>query len=1047
MISRFFIDRPIFAWVIAITIMLAGALAIHLLPVTRYPVVAPPAVSINAFYPGASAQTVENSVTQVIEQQLTGLDGYLYMSARSDSTGRVSIFVSFEPGTNPDTAQVQVQNRVQQALPRLPQQVQDQGVTVRKAGVAPDLIVTLYDKTGQLSPGDIADFLVSDLQDPISRIDGIGEVSVIGGQYAMRIWLDPHKLRGFSMTPGDVQTAITQQNVQLAAGSVGAAPAVEGQNFSAVLTAQSRFRTPDEFRNILLRTNRDGSLVRLSDVARVEIGSENYNFTGRYNGYPASGVVVRLAPTANALEAIAGVKTAVDKMRDQFPPGVDVSYPLDTTPFVERAIKDVVKTLVEGIVLVVLVMFLFLQNWRATLIPAIAVPVVLLGTFGVLAVAGFTINMLTMFGMVLAIGLLVDDAIVVVENVERIMEEEHLSPKEATRKSMGEITGALIGIGVVLSAVFLPMAFFGGATGIIYRQFSITIVSAMVLSVLVALVLTPALCATLLKQHAGDAPKPKRTTGFFGAFNRFFDRSMNTYEGSLRKRLPRRWLFMAIYAVICAGMAVMFMRTPTGFLPDEDQGRLFVQYNLPGGATLDQTREVAERVSRYFTENEKDTVDGVFVSPGFTSAGAGQNQGQGFIALKDWEQRPGRENTAFAVLERAGKAFAGDRQARIFMSAPPAVSGLGNSAGFDLQLQNTSAMDYDRFRGIRDQLLAKARQDPLLTQVRFQGQEDQTTLQVDIDRAKAGSLGITQTDVNSLLSITFGGAYVNDFIDRNRVKRVYLQADAPFRMTPEDIGIWSLRTSTGAMAPFSSVATPRWSYGPMALTRYNGLPSFNIQGQAVRGESSGAALTRMEQLVAELPQGVSYAWTGLSYQEKLASGQALSLYLISLLVVFLALAALYESWTIPVSVLLVVPLGIVGALVAANLRGMDNDIFFQVGLLTTMGLAAKNAILIVEFAAEGERGGLSTWDAVIQGAKLRLRPILMTSLAFVAGVVPLAIATGAGSGSQNAIGTGVIGGMITGTVLAIFYVPLFYLLVRSIGRRRREAQAAQHAAA
>ena len=1036
MISRFFIDRPIFAWVIAITIMLAGALAIHLLPVTRYPVVAPPAVSINAFYPGASAQTVENSVTQVIEQQLTGLDGYLYMSARSDSTGRVSIFVSFEPGTNPDTAQVQVQNRVQQALPRLPQQVQDQGVTVRKAGVAPDLIVTLYDKTGQLSPGDIADFLVSDLQDPISRIDGIGEVSVIGGQYAMRIWLDPHKLRGFSMTPGDVQTAIVQQNVQLAAGSVGAAPAVEGQNFSAVLTAQSRFRTPDEFRNILLRTNRDGSLVRLSDVARVEIGSENYNFTGRYNGYPASGVVVRLAPTANALEAIAGVKTAVDKMRDQFPPGVDVSYPLDTTPFVERAIKDVVKTLVEGIVLVVLVMFLFLQNWRATLIPAIAVPVVLLGTFGVLAVAGFTINMLTMFGMVLAIGLLVDDAIVVVENVERLMSEEHLSPKEATRKSMGEITGALIGIGVVLSAVFLPMAFFGGATGIIYRQFSITIVSAMVLSVLVALILTPALCATLLKQHAGDAPKPKRTTGFFGAFNRFFDRSMDTYEGSLRKRLPRRVLFMGIYALIVAGMVAMFMKTPTGFLPDEDQGSLIVNYTLPEGATLEQTRAVAQRISAHFREKDAANVEGVFTSPGFSNAGSGQNQGQAFVKLKDWSERKGAENSVFAIRERARQALGNDPVARlIVVIVPPSVSGLGNSAGFDLQLQNIASMPRDQFLGLRDKLLATARKDPDLRQVRFQGLEDQPQLQVDIDRAKAGALGIGQAQINTLLTSTIGSIYIGDFIDRNRVKNVYLQADAPYRMNPEDIGLWSLRSSSGAMAPFSTIATSRWTYGPSALYRYNGMPSFNIQGEAAPGVSSGEALTRMERYVDELQGGVRGAWTGLSYQEKLASGQALSLYLISLLVVFLALAALYESWSIPVSVLLVVPLGIVGALVAANLRGMNNDIFFQVGLLTTMGLAAKNAILIVEFAADGERRGLPVWDAVLEAARLRLRPILMTSLAFVAGVIPLAVATGAGSGSQHAIGTGVIGGMVTGTILAIFFVPLFYLIVRTVGRR------------
>ena len=1037
MISRYFIDRPIFAWVIAITIMLAGALAIHLLPLTRYPTVAPPSVSIFSYYPGANAQTLENSVTQVIEQQLTGLDGYLYMTARSDSSGRVQILVSFQPGTNPDTAQVQVQNRVQQAIPRLPQQVQDQGITVRKAGVATDLFVTLYDKSGRMAPGDVADYLVSDLQDPISRVEGVGEVQVIGGQYAMRIWLDPFRLRSYSLTPSDVQTAIQSQNVQLAAGQIGDQPAPPGQQLNAVVNAQSRLRTAEEFQAILVRSNPDGSTVLLKDVARVELGSANYTFSGNFNGFPASGIAVRLAPDANALQSIAAVKATVEQLRGAFPAGIEVAYPVDTTPFVEQAIHDVVKTLIEGIVLVVLVMFLFLQNWRATLIPAIAVPVVLLGTFGVLSVFGYSINMLTMFGMVLAIGLLVDDAIVVVENVERLMAEEHLSPKEATRKSMGEITGALIGIGVVLSAVFLPMAFFGGATGIIYRQFSITIVSAMVLSVLVALILTPALCGQLLKQHTADQ---KKTTGFFGWFNRFFDRQVDRYEGSLRKRLPRRALFMGIYVLIVAGMVAMFMKTPTGFLPDEDQGSLIVNYTLPEGATLEQTRAVAQRISTHFREKDAANVEGVFTSPGFSNAGSGQNQGQAFIKLKDWSERKGTENSVFAIRERARQALANDPVARlIVVIVPPSVSGLGNSAGFDLQLQNISSMPRDQFLGLRDKLLATARKDPDLRQVRFQGLEDQPQLQVDIDRAKAGALGIGQAQINTLLTSTIGSIYIGDFIDRNRVKNVYLQADAPYRMNPEDIGLWSLRTNSGAMAPFSTIATSRWMYGPSALYRYNGMPSFNIQGEAAPGFSSGEALTRMEQYVADLQgdaqSGVRGAWTGLSYQEKLASGQALSLYLISLLVVFLALAALYESWSIPVSVLLVVPLGIVGALVAANLRGMNNDIFFQVGLLTTMGLAAKNAILIVEFAADGERRGLPVWDAVLEAARLRLRPILMTSLAFVAGVIPLAVATGAGSGSQHAIGTGVIGGMVTGTILAIFFVPLFYLIVRTVGRR------------
>ncbi|MEZ5629744.1 MAG: efflux RND transporter permease subunit [Burkholderiaceae bacterium] len=1041
MISRFFIDRPIFAWVIAITVMLAGALAIRHLPLTRYPPVAPPAVSIFAYYPGADAQTLENSVTQIIEQQLTGLDGFLYMSARSDSTGRVNISVSFEPGTDPDVAQSQVQNRVQQGLRRLPQDVQNQGVTVRKAGVATDLLVTLYDTTGQMTPGDMADFLVSELQDPISRVSGVGEVQVIGGQYAMRIWLDPYKLRSYRMTPGDVQAAVLAQNAQVSAGQVGAQPAVPGQQLTAVIAAQSAFQTPEQFRQILLRANPDGSVVRLQDVARVEIGSENYNFSGRYNGYPASGVIVRLAPDANALRAIRTIKERVEAMRDQFPPGVQVAYPVDTTPFVEAAIHDVVKTLGEAIVLVVLVMFLFLQNWRATLIPAIAVPVVLLGTFGVLAVAGFTINMLTMFGMVLAIGLLVDDAIVVVENVERIMEEEHLPPREATRKSMGEITGALVGIGVVLSAVFLPMAFFGGATGIIYRQFSITIVSAMVLSVLVALVLTPALCATLLKPHADG--HQKKTTGFLGWFNRQVDRNAQRYEGSLRKRLPRRLLFLAIYVLICGGMALGFHTTPTGFLPNEDQGNLTVQFTLPEGATLEQTIAVGERVSRYFREKEAANIDGVFVSPGYSVAGAGQNQGQGFLALKDWSQRPGQANSVFGIRDRARRHFAGDRDARIVISVPPAVSGLGNSAGFDLQLQNTSLMPYPRFRELRNELIKAGRKEPGLAQVRLNGLDDQPQLQVDIDRGKAGAMGISQSEINALLSASFAGVYINDFIDRGRIKRVYLQGDAPYRMGPQDIGVWSLRTAGGQMAPFSSIAQSHWGYGPMALYRYNGLPSFNILGEATDGESSGDALQRMEKLVGQLPAGVGYAWTGLSYQEKLSSGQALALYLISALVVFLALAALYESWTVPISVLLVVPLGIVGALLAANLRGMDNDIFFQVGLLTTMGLTAKNAILIVEFAADGERRGMPLWDAVLHAARLRLRPIVMTSLAFGAGVIPLAIAVGAGSGSQHAIGTGVLGGIVTGTLLAIFYVPLFYLLVRSVARRGHVGEPAQ----
>jgi multidrug efflux pump len=1037
-ISAFFIDRPIFAWVIAIAIAVFGALAIPRMPVAQYPSVAPPAVQIQARYPGASGEVVEKTITQVIEQELSALDGFLYLQSSSNSNGQSSITVSFEPGTDPDTAQVQVQNRVQQAVPRLPQQVQQQGITVRKAGSTNALMVTLYDTSRRLTPGDLADYLNSNFQDPVSRVSGVGEVQVFGGQYAMRIWLDPYKLRAFRLTPTDVQQAIQAENVQVSAGSIGAQPAPPGQRLTAIVNAQSRFTDVEQFRQILLRSSPDGSAVRVADVARVELGNDNYNFSGRYNGYPSSALVVRLTPDANALETLTEAKRTVESFRGRLPPGLQLAYPVDMSPFIREAIRGVVVTLLEGIALVVVVIFLFLQNWRATLIPAIAVPVVLLGTFGVLAAAGLNINMLTMFGMVLAIGLLVDDAIVVVENVERLMSTEGLSPREATRRSMREITGALVGIAVVLSAVFLPMAFFGGATGVIYRQFSITIVSAMVLSLLVAVVLTPALCATLLRPLDPGAHAQRR--GFFGAFNRGFARVQQGYVARVTRMLPRRLAWYGVYGLICGAAVLLFATTPTGFLPDEDQGRLVVQYTLPEGSTLEQTGEVADRVSQYLME--QDIVVGVFAAPGFSNSGNGQNQGIAFAVLKDWDERTGEGQRVFDLARTAATHFSRDRDARIFPIVQPAVPELGNASGFDLQLLNAAGMPYEEFVGMRERFLELAREDPGLSGTRFNGIEEQPQIQLHVDRAKAGALGIAQADINALLSSALGGAYVNDFLDGNRIKRVYVQADAEFRMRPEDLDIWHLRTRDGSMAPLSAIARHQWTHGPLMLFRYDGLPSFNMQGSPAEGESSGTALERVEAIVRELGPGVSFAWSGLSYQERLSSGQSLPLYGLSLLVVFLALAALYESWSIPVAVLLVVPLGIIGALLAAALRGMDNDIFFQVGLLTTMGLAAKNAILIIEFAARSEDAGMPAEAAVLHAARLRLRPIIMTSLAFMAGTFPLMIASGAGAGSQNAIGTAVIGGMISGAMLAIFFVPLFFVSVRSLLRRRAPATAA-----
>jgi multidrug efflux pump len=1040
-LSGFFINRPVFAWVIAIVIMIAGGLSITTLPIEQYPNIAPPAVAVSAMFPGASADTVQNSVTQVIEQQLTGIDNLLYFSSSSDSAGNVSITVTFAPGTNPDIAQVQVQNQVQQALPLLPAEVTQLGVTVRKSQTSFLMVVALYDPTGKYTNVDISDFLSSDMQDPLARVPGVGQVRVFGAQYAMRVWLDPFKLRNYSLMPSDVRAAIEAQNTQVAAGEIGAQPSVKGQELDATVTALSRLQTAEQFRNIILRTEPNGATVRLSDVARVELGAESYDTVSRFDGHPASGIAIQLAPGANALKTADAVRARVEQLKPSLPPGIEVSYPVDTTTFVRISIQQVIITLIEAIVLVVVVMFIFLQSWRATLIPAITIPVVLLGTFGVLAAAGYSINVLTMFALVLAIGLLVDDAIVVIENVERIMREEGLGPREATIKSMGEITGALIAIALVLSAVFLPMAFFGGSTGIIYRQFSITIVSAMTLSIMLALVLTPTLCATLLKPE----PKDDKGRGRFAAwFNRNFARGVERYQSALRMVIGRPVIPLGIYVMVVVALGVLFFVLPTGFLPEEDQGYVLAQFTLPVGAQQSRTLDVAKQVEHHFLVDEKANVANMFSVAGFSFAGSGQNVGLAFILLKNWNQRSGAYNRAPAIVQRAFAAFSKIRDAQVFALIPPSVPGLGQSGGFDFELEDHGNLGHAGLIAAQNQLLAKAAQDPKLMAVRPNTLPDTPQLHVDIDQSEATALGLGLGDVNDTLSSAWAGLFVNDFIDRNRVKRVYIEGDAPYRMVPSDLYNWSVRNSSNAMVPFSSFATTSWETGPSTLQRYNGFPSLEIQGSAASGQSSGTAIAEMQNLVAKLPHGVGYEWTGLSYQQLLSGAEAPLLYGLSLLVIFLCLAALYESWSVPFAVMLVIPLGVVGVLAAALLRGLTNDVFFQVGLLATMGLAAKNAILIVEFAEFAVRRGEGAFDAAMGAARLRLRPILMTSLAFIAGVAPLAVATGAGAASQNDIGTGVIGGMFTATALAIFFVPLFFVLVtggvQRFTSRQRKAQ-------
>ena len=1051
--ARFFINRPIFAWVIAIVIMLAGLVSVFTLPVSQYPTIAPPSVSIRASYPGADASTVERSVTQIIEQNLTGLDGYMYMSANSDSYGNSSITITFEPGTNADIAQVQVQNKMQQTQSQLPSVVQQNGVDVSKSTDAFLMIVGLTANDGLHDNSDLSDYIYANIREPLARVAGVGDLMVFGAEYAMRIWVDPEKLTNLAITIPEVTAAITAQNAQVTYGSLGGTPAVPGQQYSYTITGQKRLESVEEFENILLRVNTDGTMVRLKDIARVELGSESYQYSGTENGVPSSGVAIRLAANANALDTAENVKALIEDLAPYFPEWIDYSYPYDTTDFIKVSINEVFHTLIEAIVLVVIIMYIFLQNFRATLIPSITVPVVLLGTFAIMSVLGFSINTLTMFGLVLAIGLLVDDAIVVVENVERIMEEEHLPPRHATIKSMDEITGALIGIALVLSAVFIPMAFFGGSTGVIYRQFSITIVSAMVLSVLVALILTPALCATMLKSLEDRQAEPKTGFGkfwkklsntllapvnkFFELFNRGFAAFSNSYQKHVSKVVHQLKRQIFAYIVICVALGFCFVRIPSAFLPNEDQGVLMAMLNLPAGATVEKTQSTLVKVSDYFTTNESDNIESIMAVTGFSFSGAGQNAAMAFLKLKDWSLRPNPEQHADAIVQRAYLPLLGIREGLAFAFNLPAIPELGVASGFDLYLQDNGGAGHAALTKVRQDYVYAAQQSPLLMQVRANGQEDMPQFKFNIDYEKALALGLSVNDINTTLSAAWGSAYIDNFMERNRVKKVYLQAEADARMNELDLGKWYIRNATGQMVPCTAFITTSWDYGSPRLERFNGVGAMNIQGAPAPGVSTGEAMAEMERIAAEvLPSGFGISWTGVSFQERLSGTQAPLLYAVSLLIVFLSLAALYESWSIPFAVMLVVPLGIIGAVLAALITQyvpvqtvLRNDVYFQVGLLTTVGLSAKNAILIVEFAKDLYDKGNRLTEAVIEAARIRLRPILMTSAAFVLGVLPLAISSGAGAAGRNEIGICVIGGMLSATVLAIFFVPVFFVLV------------------
>ncbi|MDD3618065.1 MAG: efflux RND transporter permease subunit [Desulfobulbaceae bacterium] len=1043
MLSKFFLDRPVFAWVIAIIMMTAGGLAIYNLPVAQYPPIAPPAIAIYSFFPGASAETVENTVTQIIEQKMTGLDDMLYLSGTSSSSGASRIELTFAPGTDPDVAWSKVQNKLQLAMASLPDVVQRSGVKVSKSTRNYLMMVGLISEDGSMDGDDLRDYAQSNLEKILSRVPGVGEVENFGSQYAMRVWVNPDKLTSYNLTMEDVILALRAYNVEVSAGQLGGAPAVEGQRLNATIVVQHLLQTPEEFAAIPIRTNPDGSVVRIGDIGRTELGTERSDIYGNYNGKPSAAMAIRQAAGANALETADNVKKKMEEMSQFFPPGVKVIYPFDTTPFTRVAIEEVFKTLFEAVLLVFVVMYLFMGTFRATLIPTIAVPVVLLGTFGVLGLFGFSINMLTMFAMVLAIGLLVDDAIVVVENVERIMTEEGLSPREATAKSMEQITSALIGIGLVLSAVFGPMAFFPGSTGVIYRQFSVTVISSMLLSVVVALILTPVLCATILKpvpkghQPADNAVRFLRP--FFRWFDRFFFGARELYVRLVGRVLARKLRYLAVFVMITAVMGYLYQRMPTSYIPDEDQGTLLVQAMLPSGSTLEQTEAVMTKVRAYFLEEEKEAVESVISVAGASFGGQGQNMAFGFIKLKDWDLRQRPDLKVDAIAGRAMGALSQIKEAMVFAFPPPPVVELGMATGFDLQLQDRGGLGHDQLMAARDQLIGMAAQDPRLTRVRPNGMNDVAEYYVDVDWDKAGALGIPISSIHNIISSAFGSAYVNDFIQAGRVKKVYAQVDAEHRMLPQDLEKLYLRNSQGAMVPFSSVASGRWATGSPKLERYNAFPSINIWGEPAPGRSTGEAMAAMEELIAKLPQGIGYDWTGLSYQERMAGSQAPILYAFSIFVIFLCLAALYESWPIPIAVLLTMPLGAIGGVIASSMRGMSNDVYFQIGLLVTLGLTTKNAILIVQFARARLDQGAGLIEATLEASKLRLRPIIMTSLAFGFGILPLFLASGAGAGAQRAIGTGVLGGTVTSTFLVTLFAPLFYVLIyKALGRRRKD---------
>lgn len=1044
--SRFFIHRPIFAWVIAILIMLVGILAINNLPIEQYPKIAPPQVKVRAVYPGADAETVENSVTQIIEQQMKGIDGLMYMSSNSSAAGSASVTLTFENGTDLDTAQVQVQNKLQSAMSSLPETVQRTGLNVEKSASDFLMVTAFVSEDGSMDQSDIADYVATSIVDPISRVEGVGGTNVFGSSYAMRIWLDPAKLRAYNLIPSDVSSAIRSQNVQVSAGQLGTLPTnTDRVVINATVSVQSYLQTPEQFEDILLKTDTAGAQVRIKDVARVELGSENYQFRAQYNGQAASGLAIMLAPGANALEVREAVGVRLDELSQNFPTGLKMVVPYDTTPFVRLSITQVVYTLLEAVVLVFLVMFLFLQNWRATIIPTLAVPVVILGTFAVLSVFGYSINILTMFAMVLAIGLLVDDAIIVVENVERILEENpSIQVMDATIQSMREISKVVIGIALILSVVFVPMIFFGGSSGVIYRQFAVTLMTSMALSAFIALVFTPALCVTILKRQAHKDINIQ--TGFFGWFNRFFYQTSRRYENFIGKTYASKLAYLAVYTGIVAVMALIFMRLPSSFVPEEDQGAVMTLVQLPAGSTLDKTNAVMDKLANYYHDKETDNIESVFTISGFGFMGSGQNSGMAFIKLKDWDERAGSENTAQSIARRAMVMNMMIPEASlIFPIAPPPIQGFGNTSGFDLQLKDVGGVGHEALLDARNQLMGMAMQNPAIASIRPGGQEDAPKLKVDINQAQAAAYGVPLTAINDTIAQAWGGSYVNDFIDRGRIKKVYIQGEPDSRVVPEDINRWYVRNQSGEMVSFGAFSGSQWEYGSPSLARYNGVSSMVLTGSAALGVSTGDAMEAMAQMASQLPAGIDFEWTGLSLEQQKSGGQAPILYALSILVVFLCLAALYESWSVPFAVILVIPLGVIGSLLLTKIHGLANDVYLQVALLTVIGLSAKNAILIIEFAKEIQESGQTLKASIMMAARMRLRPIIMTSLAFGVGVVPLYIATGAGSGSQNAVGTGVLGGVLTSTFLGIFFIPMFYVWVRTLFPYKPKAQPVTHA--